>query len=398
MDRKHLSPVDVFTKVNNHKVLEHVNGKTELTFEDVDLPTHLGAHFINSYANEQVPIMKWLAMADVSLSLGLSKTNVRFNNVQIEMLDLNSAPNCTLIINDSIIETIKLSENTNIKNIHISNSEIKRLILTAPTHKRRYIFENCLISESATHGDFEKAVKFIKCTFGNTDGDPNSVNFSNSNFKNSVSFEYSVFKRPPLLFGAHLHPDSDFTNCTFNDLHSPSSWRAYRTLKHFMIDHESDHEAALFHALELEARKNTVLPKGFFKVISSPDGIERIASVLLDWVSSYGRDLRLPLGWLIVISVYAYIFYTLNTGYVFSDAHLCHTGSTSAGWLKDACNSNINLLYSIRNGLGPFGLLLSSDQIIPANLFVKYFGFGHFVLSSIIWFIWLLQIRSRFKM
>lgn len=398
MNRKHFSPNDVLGKIINYKATQHINGKLDLIFEDAELPSYMGTQLIHATSNEQLPFMKWLVLADSAYSLGLSKISIHFNNSQFDTLDLNSTPHCTLIIKNSAIETIKLSGLTNIKNIHISNTAVKKLILSAPVHKRRYLLENCQIDEAFASGDFEKAVKFTHCTFGTPTTQPTGVSFSNSNFKNSLSFEYSVFKRPPLFFGAQLHPDSDFTNCKFNDLHSATSWRAYRTLKHFMIDHESDHEAALFHALELEARKNTVLPKGLFQIIRSPDGIERVASTLLDWVSSYGRDLRLPLGWLLVTGLYAYILYTLNIGYVFSDANLCQAQSTSTGWIKDACNANINMLYSIRNGLGPFGLLLSSDKIIPANLVVKYLGFGHFVLSSIIWFIWLLQIRSRFKM
>jgi len=238
---------------------------------------------------------------------------------------------------------------------------------------------------------FTKSLILEKCEIGVIGDDNNGVNFNDAKFLRAASFSGCRFYQAPSFFKSNLHEDTSFRGVEFLDVSSDYAWRAYRTLKHHMMGFESDHEAQMFHALELEARYNTELPKGI-KIFSDPKGMETIASCILAQLNQYGRNLWMPFLWLVIFTD---IFLIL---YVGAGGIGCVNKQTAAGWIQGVCESAPNLIHSIRNSFGPFGLILSAYEIQPNTLTVKILGFIHLLISSVIWFIWILQIRSRFKL
>ena len=222
------------------------------------------------------------------------------------------------------------------------------------------------------------------------------ISFEKAIFNDSASFEGAEFFVAPEFHNAQLHPSIYFKNCKFRDTSSKRAQSAYRTLKQFMMKNESDHEAQMFHALELESRYNTELPKGWQNILSSPKGVETIFSFCLKQLTNYGRNLWLPFLWLFIFGDLFLIFYAAsNRGDCAAIAAL-----PIQGWAKDVCEGGYtNLFYAFKNTFGPFGLAFSDSRlIIPNSVTVKILGFVHILLSSIIWFIWILQIRRRFKL
>ena len=215
------------------------------------------------------------------------------------------------------------------------------------------------------------------------------ISFEKAIFNDSASFEGAEFFVAPEFHNAQLHPSIYFKNCKFRDTSSKRAQSAYRTLKQFMMKNESDHEAQMFHALELESRYNTELS------LFSSNGVETISSFCLKQLTDYGKNLWLPLFWLIVFWASFCCLYIAFGGLD------CFSTVSIQGWIKSVCGGEYTeeYFYAFKNTFGPFGLLLSDSRlIIPNSVTVKILGFVHILLSSVIWFIWILQIRRRFKL
>lgn len=240
----------------------------------------------------------------------------------------------------------------------------------------------------STEGDNRKRIsvqgpiKFINCKLGQHGGE---IIFRNVEFKAPLSFNASTFYVAPQFFSAEIHEDTDFINARFLDTSSRHAMRAYRALKQRMSGFHAEHEEYLFHRLELESRFKTILPRCYEFWRSSY--LEMVGSGFLGLLNRYGQNFWLPVLWLMYM---AWAFH--------SDQVSCGADEIY-GWLKDVCdNKRAGLLYTIRNAFGPFGLILSDSAIQPNTLSVKILGFIHLLISSVIWFIWILQIRSRFKL
>ena len=153
---------------------------------------------------------------------------------------------------------------------------------------------------------------------------------------------------------------------------------------------EFDHEARMFHALELESRYNTEL------FLFSSRGVEKIASFCLKQLTNYGRSLWRPFVWLLI---FWFVFFGL---YIVLGGVNCvsTTAFPIQGWREDFCEIGYTeISYAFKNTFVPFGFVISDSKlIIPNNGFVKALGYIHMLLSSVIWFIWILQIRRRFKL
>ena len=315
--------------------------------------------------------------------LNQKSLKIRFKNCEIknlEFLRLNERSNRLSLIDSKVhICTFK-----NYK-IVVENS-VKAEIFCKNT-----VFSHSLDCRNVT---FSNSVLFLQCEFGGS-GNYRSINFSNTVFNSWVSFGGSTFNHAPLFFGANLHPETNFKDCNFKDTFSKDACSTYRKLKQFMMQKESDHEAQMFHALELESKYNTpeMLPKGW-KIFSSPNGIETIFSFCLKQLTDYGRNLWLPLIWLLF-----FLFFFLRLYFLFGGLD-CGSTVSIQGWIKSVCEGGyINLFYAVKNTFGPFGLVFTdSGLIIPNSVAVKALGFIHMLLNSVIWFIWILQIRRRFKL
>lgn len=364
---------------------ENFSFNVEYSFQDKKYsnPLHLffnifSAIKVNNYANVICLKFRRCTFKYFSIEIPSNSTHVSisFDKCEIGQLSVTHITgNDTLVLNDTKIRTCQFMHNRVQGVFHCTTS----------------LFENLYCNGIA----FSNPVSFDRCAFGEGAGSNQNIDFSQAVFNGRLSFEGSTFFLAPSFFGAQLHTDVEFRNCSFIDTSSPFAWRAYRTLKQFMMHNESDHEAQMFHALELESRYHTELPKGWSAALASSNGVEAIASSILKQLTDYGRNLWLPLVWLFFLGVLFLILYATFGGVG------CISASETLiqGWIKSVCEGPTELFYAVRNTFGPFGLALSDDKIIvPNSVSVKALGFTHLLLSSVIWFIWILQIRSRFKL
>ena len=175
----------------------------------------------------------------------------------------------------------------------------KRVYFQGVTFKEAAYFKEVIFDEGANFKGaiFDKIAYFKGAIFNDF------TLFTNSIFNDFTLFEEAIFVFVPKFHNAQLHTDTDFKNCHFKDISSERAWRAYRTLKQFMMRNESDHEAQMFHALELESRYNTELS------LFSSNGFEKIASFFLKYLTNYGRNLWRPLLWLVFFGEFFLIIY-----------------------------------------------------------------------------------------
>jgi hypothetical protein len=236
---------------------------------------------------------------------------------------------------------------------------------------------------------FVELVRYENCIFG--ENSDSILDFSDTQFKKSIYFEGSEFKAAPKFFNCDIHPDNDLTLCRFLDTSSKGAARAYGALRHKMMDLEADYAIQFFHSLELESRYKAELPP-LSQVFKHPAGVEKIASLFLGAVNQYGRNLWWPLYWLLILAVIFCAVYLNFGGF--------DCGGRIPNWLENSCMQNalmLDIFMSVRNMMGPFGLALNAESVAPNTLFIKSVSFLQLMLSSLIWFIWILQIRSKFK-
>lgn len=353
----------------------------EFEGEHFEAPFHMGSEIINSPIELITRLLKGYGE---TRTVTLTFTNCSFNSLMIRSGYLHFSARfikCT-------IQKLKVEGlNAALDEISLESSNVISTLVFGIMNGRIEAIQTKFESIRNQTAVFNSTTLFENCSFGynQTKG---KIDFSDIEFKKAVSFKGSEFHIAPMFFNTSLHEDTEFGDCKFYDVHSEFAWRAYRTLKQFMMQKESDHEAQMFHALELDSRYQTELPKGR-KVFTDPKGAEAISSLFLKHLNDYGRHLWLPLLWLTFTANLFLIFYAMFGG-------LGCVGEVQ-GWVKSVCTKNLPLYYAARNLWGPFGLVLVSDAIVPNTLGVKVLGFIQLIISSIIWFVWILQIRSRFK-
>lgn len=259
---------------------------------------------------------------------------------------------------------------------------------------RVMVFENTVIKQIKFDDvHFSQDILFCNCELGNFKTEAlEGISFWRAKFLRGVYFEDTNFLQAPAFFHADLSPDESFSGARFLDVSSREAVASYRYLRQMMQKIEADHNVMMFHALELEARYNVELPKGC-NIFSSPRGVETIASWSLQKLNGYGQHMWLPFIWLLYIACWFLVLYAALGGVGYYPA-----GDTTVGWVQAAGEYYPNITFALRNFFGPFGLILSADEIQPNNMLVKSLGVVHFLVSSLIWFIWILQIRSRFKL
>lgn len=297
-------------------------------------------------------------------------------NTESNQLKKISIQSCTL-------EEIKIF-NDKLENIDIRNNCKK--ISIEENHwgggkQTQYVSSiNCADSEFSSillvKIHFKRSLKFKNCTFS-------SVRITDCLFDDFVLFDNCIFNEAPDFSKTEIKSGLDFRNCTFKDYISPEAEIRYGHLKHLMISINADYNAIIFNACELKARHKTRLKFGF----------EKIYSFVYLITNNFGRNFfMLPL-WLFLTAA---IFFKL---YLVSGSFSPIDTKPQPIWLGNSPSSHLLALFiTIHHFFGPFGLFLSIDSIQPNNLVVKLLSFFHFLLSSYLWFMTLMQIRVRFKL
>lgn len=277
------------------------------------------------------------------------------------------------------------------QSIYICDSTIEQLTIKGATDNQCKIgVQRSYIYSVKLRGKFNERLFFTDCIFsGATRGEKRSFDFSNTSFAEGIDFSNSYFFKVPYFFESQIHADTNFSGCHFYDVYSNDAASAYATLKQKMSEKHADHQSALFHALELSARRNNLLKT----TITIDTAAEWLLSSFLYFFNNYGQSLFRPAVLIFSITVFFYVLINAGGGY----QCLSYDDTAKISWFESAC-SNPTLYQTVRGMMGPFGLALSNDHILPANLMVKYTSFVHLLLMSLSWFIWILQIRARFKM
>ncbi len=151
--------------------------------------------------------------------------------------------------------------------------------------------------------DFRR-IRFYRTTF------KGKISFENRAFATSTSFDYAIFEDAPIFHDCKFHPGMSFNEAEFRktkveknqyDWNTAELEQAYRTLKLGMETLRARNEEAMFFALEMESRRQR----------SNTPRTERLAATLYKYLSDYGRSLITPLGWLVALTVFAFVTYAL---------------------------------------------------------------------------------------
>ncbi len=272
----------------------------------------------------------------------------------------------------------------------------------------RFTAKQCCILSIRDHTRKDRIVNlsFEQCMLGKEDeissGQLGSLYFQNSEFNDSLHFTNCDFYTHPNFHNSKLHQDTLFHECIFHDTQSAGAEAAYRTLKQHMEGLHNENMMHEFHALELQSRRHRLTEgKKWWQWIRGKDGIEIMGTNMMEGISNFGQNLWLPAWWL-------FIFLPLVFFSVYCGLHLVACGSDlllerSSSWVSKTCASDVTsvtlpMLHSFTNTLGPLSLIFKTDAIGASGFVGKFIGMVQFVISSLIWFLWVVQIRRRFKM
>ena len=325
--------------------------------------------------------------------------NIYFSNSNFTELKLSHFP-------DSVFRKFRL-KNSEVDNLHSSSHErldifvakktkFFRIQYYGSTMKLRFV--GCEFSGDISFaGEYREEVRFLEnCVFDKKRF--SHVNFNNAVFDTSTEFSECNFFTSPKFHETKFHSDTSFHRSKFHDVKSPSAVGDYRTLKQDMHALGAEHDSMMFHALEMEARRNTILPEVW--KLWHPKWHETFASWFLKLTTNYGRNFWLPCIWLLIsLFMYAGIYqYIGGVG--------CNLEKLNGSdlWMKDFCvpeikeGYKINVMYSFQRFWGPLGLIFDSGLLSPKTFLVKLISISQFILSSVLWFILVVQIRRQFRL
>lgn len=209
---------------------------------------------------------------------------------------------------------------------------------------------------------------------------------SNVEFRKTCRFTNCHFKKVPIFFGADfLHKDVTFFNSSYEDVSSEDALAGYRELKFKMAGISNDIEEHVFSGLEINSRRKRLGPKHF----------EWWMSWLYKGINNYGRNLWLPFLWIGICFFVGLVFYYL-AGNIF-ELNPRYKELAFYKYLKGS-NEIIQVFYvSFINCLGPLRYLISPQFVVASNTCGHIAFFTQNLITSILWFFFVLGIRRRFK-
>ncbi|PCJ95100.1 MAG: hypothetical protein COA45_12570 [Zetaproteobacteria bacterium] len=248
---------------------------------------------------------------------------------------------------------------------------------------------------------FKESVTFNECNIGSKDNriSLSGISFNNATFDNTTEFVDCNFYVSPKFHNTKLHSDTSFYLSRFLDCKSINAMGDYRALKVLMHNLGADQDATMFHALEMDARRNSVLTKTLHR-----EGLARIASIFLKQFNDYGRNFWTPF---VCLAGFCSLFFII---YLCSNALACNTSHFSSAeiWERTLCfNSSseeikdkvlASFVYSIQKSFGPLGLIFDSGLISAKYGWIKFIATIQVIFSSIIWYLIIVQFRRQFKL
>ena len=280
----------------------------------------------------------------------------------------------------------KLSvDDTIIENIQFYGSASKPISFTKVKFRKFLDFRGAVFSSS---------IHFSECEFGYKTRKNSHINFNNVGFQNTTHIENSEFFSSPKFHGVTFHSDTSFFGTKFLDTHSSDALGDYRALKQGMASIGAEHDEAMFHSLEIESRANTVLPAN--NDYKNPEYPAKFAANFIMLFNNFGRDYWQPLIWLFITLIVFFLYYHLYSG-------LECIGKDIPSWISRHClstneSTKLSFIYSVKQTLGPIGLFLDASSISPKFSYIKLLGTVQLIISSIMWFMYIVQIRRQFKL
>jgi hypothetical protein len=277
---------------------------------------------------------------------------------------------------------------------------IKDLILDANAGHGTFGIKNySILSVNCSSGRGPKSRVFEGCIFGSreskklTSGSASPIVFNANSFSfDNIVYKDCIFLNTPNFYDTLGEKQKFgslilFLGCQFEDFGANSVLK-YRYLKNKMLEVHNEYMADFFSSLEIEARNINELSW-------TKDPLEKSFSLLYKLLSNYGRDVIRPLAFLVILcSVFAFLFFQFNM--------LSHIYDEEKSPLWTAFDGNVLLksswVLSFINTIGPLGFFYDVSSIELKNFCAFFFSAFQKAISTVIWFLWFLQIRRRFKL
>ncbi len=271
-------------------------------------------------------------------------------------------------------------------------------------------FYDCIFKYGffANAAHFSAPLTMKGCSFNQDDqSNPSAkVIFNNAEFSTSTEFSECNFYTSPKFHEAKMHSDTSFHLTNFHDVSSDAAEGDYRALKQLMHGTGAENEALKFHALEMESRKNTVLPK--ITQVFHREFPASLSSHFLKIFNDYGRNYFLPWYWLLWFTGVFFVLYSaLGVFDMGVSCNLKKFGDAEL-WLQSYCQAEMlndpfaflmrNFVYASHRAFGPLGLVLDSGLLSANSGWVKFLSFTQVIFSSIIWYLIIIQLRRQFKL
>lgn len=217
----------------------------------------------------------------------------------------------------------------------------------------------------------------------------------------------SVFSLSNCHIGKYtkIHQDtklSHYSTLTNNNyLASETNLSFFRILKKKFQEIGNEYEARYFQSLEIEAHKEFL---SSLKTKPNRHKIERKKSINTELIfikvyyefNKCGRDLFAPLCWIFILWII-----TASLSYSFDLFNFSKEALWSEKISENKQTTNFTelifyLVYAFKLILGPIGFLMNFEKVTPNGLSGIFFSTFTQISSTIIWFLYLLQIKKRF--
>jgi hypothetical protein len=344
--------------------------------------------------------------------------NIKFNMTEVSLEDQSDDrdfsaflkfQNCDFgqIIFKAINSKVKFdfSENTLLDEVHIKTHLSETVQFNDVRIEHLDVSEGTNLNDKLNFNGTKFGVKIDKETLGVPKGKPKlgeapipaylhfkSIHFSKMEFFNCT------FYIAPDFSGSELTHQTVFSQCHFYD-NRRESIAKYRFLRSQMQRLGNERETVMFSSLELETSH---LAEFQGRHISRSDKVEKQLSILYSRFSDYGRDILKPLTWILS----TFLLFT----FLYSFGGLLEVNIESIkkapNWIQESLLSDneyrtslySSLSESAINSLGPIGYFVEENHIQSHNLIGEITILLQRVFSSLMWFLWILQIRRRFKL
>lgn len=191
-----------------------------------------------------------------------------------------------------------------------------------------------------------------------------------------------------------------FMNSTFSASYENLSF--FRIIRRKFQEIGNEYEAQYFLSYELEAQKNflsklIVDGKKINRKVTKSEKVELILAKVYHVFNQFGRDLYAPLCWLFIFWIMVANVSYLFDLFIFDDSSAWMRGVTQSNNFSFYAEVIFNLVYAFKLILGPAGIFFDMQYSTPKNLFSMFFSAFVQISSTLIWFLYLLQIKKRFS-